>query len=99
MVGVAALACGTNVLTSKIEIIGKNLMNRKINVKNIPMVPINIDQSNGVGEYIAHDDGKKSRCKLVTIMTNRSSHIPTLTINEMIKSQNSLSRKRLNHKN
>ena len=42
-------------------------------------MPINIDQSNIVGEYIAQLDGTKSRCKLVTIITKRSNHIPTLT--------------------
>src|SRR5687767_14963107 len=61
------------------------------------MVPMNIDQSNIVGLYIAHDDGRKSRFKLVTIMTNRSSHIPTDTTIEIKNSQNGLSRNRLNH--
>ena len=26
-----------------------------------------------------HDEGRKSRCRLVTIITKRSSHMPTLT--------------------
>ena len=77
--------------------IGTNLTNKKSNVKKKPIVPINIDQSNIVGLYIAHDDGKKSLCKLVTIITKRSSHIPTLTIIEIRNSQKSLSRNRLNH--
>ena len=31
-------------------------------------------------ENMPHDDGRKSRCRLVTTMTNRSSHMPMLTI-------------------
>ena len=27
-----------------------------------------------------HDEGRKSRCRLVTTMTKRSSHMPTFTI-------------------
>ena len=29
-----------------------------------------------------HDDGRKSRCRLVTMMTKRSSHMPTLTMSD-----------------
>src|SRR3954453_24163944 len=79
--------------------IGTNLTKRKISVKKNPSVPMNIVQSKIVGEYIAQDDGRKSCCKLVTMITKRSSHIPILTMIEMTKSQNSLSRKRLNHRN
>ena len=83
-------ASGNSVLTSNIEIIGRKRTNRKINVKKNPIVPTNIDQSKIVGEYIAHEDGRKSRCRLVTIMTKRSSHIPTLTTSEIINNQNAL---------
>src|SRR5687767_5172060 len=70
-----------------------------MSVKKKPIVPINIDQSNTVGEYIAHELGRKSRFKLVTIITNRSSHIPIETTIEIMNSQNGLSRNRLNHSN
>src|SRR5215213_7123151 len=76
--------------------IGRNRTNRKISEKKNPSVPMNIDQSMIVGEYIAHEDGRKSRFKLVTMMTNLSSHMPTLTTSEIMNSQNGLSRKRLN---
>src|SRR5687767_14532821 len=78
--------------------IGRNRTNRKISEKKKPIVPINIDRSITVGEYIAHDDGRKSRFKLVTMITKRSSHIPRLTTSEIMNSQNGLSRNRLNHR-
>ena len=55
--------------------IGRNLTKRKMSVKKNPIVPKYIDQSNIDGEYIAHEDGRKSRWRLVTMMTNRSNHI------------------------
>ena len=79
-------ACGNIVLISKIEIIGKKRMNKNNRLKNSPIVPINIEKSQMVGRYIAQDEGKKSRCRLVTMMTNRSNHIPMLTINEITNS-------------
>src|SRR5687767_9308262 len=57
---------------------------------------MNIVQSIIVGLYIAHDDGRKSRFKLVTMMTKRSSHMPMLTTIEIMNSQKGLSRNRLN---
>src|SRR4029079_10852632 len=60
--------------------------------------PMYSDQSHIDGAYIAHDDGRKSRCRLVTMMTNRSSHMPILTMIEITNSQNGLSLNRLNHK-
>ena len=39
-----------------------------------------------------HDDGRKSRCRLVTMMTNRSSHIPMFTTSEMMNSMAGFSR-------
>src|SRR5215210_1840948 len=59
---------------------------------------MNIVQSNIVGLYIAHEEGKKSRFKLVTMMTKRSSHMPALTISEIMKSQKALSRNLLNQR-
>src|ERR1041384_6623458 len=78
-------AAGRIVRISKIEIIGRKRMNRNSSAKKNPIVPMNIDQSHCVGWYMPHDDGKKSRCKLVTTMTNRSSHMPMLTMTAMIQ--------------
>ena len=50
-----------------------------------------------VGRNIPHEDGRKSRCRLVTMITKRSSHIPTLTINETMNSPGACFRTRLNH--
>ena len=44
----SALAPGTSVRISKIEIAGRKRMNRKNRVRKRPIVPRNIDQSNGV---------------------------------------------------
>ena len=41
----------------------------KSNIRKSPIDPMNIDQSNLVPEYIAHDEGRKSRCRLVTMIT------------------------------
>src|SRR5688572_28089050 len=77
--------------------IGKNRTNRNISEKKNPSVPTNIVMSHIDGAYIPHDDGRKSRLRLVIMITKRSSHIPILTITEITNSQNALSRKRLNH--
>ena len=45
------------------------------------MLPNSVAQSQMVGKNIPHDDGTKSRCKLVITITNRSSHIPRLIDN------------------
>ena len=44
-----------------------------------------------------HDDGRKSRCRLVTMMTKRSSHMPMLTTSEIMNSSGTFVRTRLNH--
>ena len=79
-------AAGTIVRISKIEIIGRTLMKRKKSIVNKPIVPKNVIRSQRVGQYIPHDEGRKSRCRLVTTISNRSSHMPTLTNIEMKKS-------------
>src|SRR3954468_2271573 len=71
---------------SKIEMTGRKRMKRKSSVRNNPMVPTNIDQSQTVGVYMPHDDGRKSLCRLVTTITKRSSHMPTPTTSEIRKS-------------
>src|SRR6185369_14323917 len=51
-------ASGRMVRISKIEIIGRNLMNRNSSVKKKPSVPMNMPQSHCVGWYMPHDDGR-----------------------------------------
>src|SRR5262245_20632729 len=50
-------------------------------VKNSPNVPMNVAQSQMVGEYRPHMDGTSSRVSVITI-TYRSNHMPTSTITE-----------------
>src|SRR6266566_3518014 len=64
-------ASGRRVRISKIEIIGKKRMNRNTRERKSPIVPIKVAQSHTVPAYMPHDDGRKSRCKLVTTMTKR----------------------------
>ena len=49
--------------------------------------------------YMPHDDGRKSRCRLVTMMTYRSSHIPMLTTIEITNSTTGEVRTFLHHSN
>src|ERR1043165_3485736 len=92
-------AAGRIVRISKIEIIGRKRMNRNNSAKKNPIVPINIAQSHCVGLYMPHEEGRKSRCRLVTTITNRSSHIPILTITEIIHSKTKFARTFLNQRN
>src|SRR5262249_21078279 len=62
----STLASGRMVRISKIEIIGKNLRNRNSSVRNRPIVPTNVDQSQNVGSYMPQDEVRKSRWRLVT---------------------------------
>ena len=77
----STFASGSIVRISKIEIIGRKRRNRNSSVRN---KPDRADERRPVperrAEYMPHDDGRKSRCRLVTTMTNRSSHMPTFTI-------------------
>ena len=52
-----------------------------------------------VGLNRPQDEGRKSRCKLVTTMTNRSSHMPMFTTIEITKRIGTLVRTLLNHRN
>src|SRR6187397_2859361 len=79
-------ASGTSVRISKMEIIGRKRRKRNSSARNKPIVPTYKPQSQTVGEYRPHDEGRKSRCSDVTTMTKRSSHMPTLTMSEMMKS-------------
>src|SRR5256714_10296555 len=75
--GVVAF-CGsaTSSRDSEIEIIGRKRMNKNNSVRNSSMLPKSVAQSQIVGKNMPHADGRKSRCKLVTTITNRSVHIP-----------------------
>src|SRR5438045_1794639 len=64
---------------SDIEIIGKYRIKSSSKVRNKPMLPIRVAQSQTVGTYSLQLEGTKSRAKLVITMTNRSTHIPTFT--------------------
>src|SRR5436190_23560654 len=79
-------ASGRIVRISKIEIIGRKRINKNSSAKKKPIVPTNIAQSHCDGWYMPHDEGRKSRCRLVTTITNRSSHMPMLTTIETIHS-------------
>tara|TARA_S200000501_G_scaffold365726_1_gene399545 strand:+ start:623 stop:940 length:318 start_codon:yes stop_codon:yes gene_type:complete len=58
---------------------GNALAYIKNKTKKKPIVPRKIPISINVGENIVHDDGRKSRCNEVTIITKRSNHIPIFT--------------------
>src|SRR5262249_34663013 len=68
----------TSVRISKMEIMGRKRMKSRKSVRNRPIVPTNSATSQRVGQYMSHDDGRKSRWRLVTTITKRSSHMPTL---------------------
>src|ERR1022692_485047 len=82
---------------SAIEIIGSKRTNRNSSVRNNPIEPTKVITSHLVGVYIPHDDGRKSRCRLVTTMMKRSSHMPTPTISDIIHKATALARNRLDH--
>ena len=73
-------------------------MNRNMSARKSPIVPTNVAQSQIVGKYIPQDEGRKSRWRLVTTMTNRSSHIPIDTTTAIPNSTGGLVRTRLNQR-
>src|SRR5258708_2399077 len=75
-------ACGSRVRISKTEIEGMTRMKKKNSIVNRPMVPIKIIRSHLVYQYMPQELGRKSRCRLVTTITKRSSHIPVLTTSD-----------------
>src|SRR5689334_19722803 len=79
------------------EIIGRNRTKRKNIIVKKPIVPMYVIQSHFVPKYIPHDEGRKSRCRLVTTITKRSSHMPTLTTIATRKRPSVLVRTRLIH--
>ena len=54
-------------------------MKSRKQVKNSPKVPSSVPTSTMVGRYIAQPDGRNAWCSEVTMITNRSNHMPTLT--------------------
>src|SRR5262245_34843742 len=64
---------------------GRNRMNSRYSVVNTPRDPTKIMMSTGVGWNMFHSAGRNARCRLVTMITNRSNHIPTVTAMETMK--------------
>src|SRR5579883_1021117 len=87
----------TSALISKIEITGRNLMNRYNSATNSPMVPNSAAQSHIVGLYIPHEDGRKSRCVEVMTIITRSVHMPRLITRDSRKSSGTFVRIRRDH--
>src|SRR5262249_10343812 len=79
-------ASGRIVRISKMEIAGRKRTNRKMRVAKSPRGPRKPAESYFVPAYIPQDEGRKSRCRLVTMITNRSSHMPMLTTNDITNS-------------
>src|SRR5712664_2299340 len=75
---------------SAMEIAGRTRTNRKIRVTNMPIVPMNVAQSQKVGLYRPQAEGTKSRVRLMTTMTKRSSHMPIFTTMDMKKRKGTL---------
>src|SRR5262249_40499052 len=92
-------APGSSVRISKIEIIGKKRMNRNMSDMKKPIVPTKVMTSKRVGEYMPQLDGRKSRCKLTTMMRNRSSHMPVLITSDKTNTSGMLCRTRFDQKN
>src|SRR5947209_14298292 len=72
-------------------------MKRQRRKRNRPIDPRNIDQSHLVPWYMPQDEGRKSRCSDVGMITKRSSHMPTLTNIAVMNSITGEVRKRLTH--
>src|SRR5688572_32955621 len=91
-------ACGRTVLTSAVATIGRKRTNRQNIVKNSPKLPSRQSTSHSVGLKYPHDEGRKSRCSDVTMITNRSNHMPMLMTIETTKRIGMLVRAFLNQK-
>ena len=59
--------------------IGSQRRKSRNNVEKSPKLPMSIIKSTGVGEKYAQLDGRKSRLSELTVITNRSNHMPMLT--------------------
>src|SRR5215217_3027591 len=67
------------------EMMGSTRTKSRNRVKKRPNVPMKVPTSTIVGVYMDQLLGRKSRCRLVTMMTNRSNHMPTLMTNDSAK--------------
>ena len=85
--------------TSPMEMTGSTRVNSRNIVKKRPKVPTKVITSTQVGEYVLQLEGRKSRCRLVTMMTKRSNHMPTLMTSESTKMAAGEVRIFLNQKN
>src|SRR5262249_9150621 len=92
----STLACGRIDRISKIEIIGRNRRNRKNKVRNSPMGPMYVAQSQMVGRYRPQAAGRKSRWRVGTTTGERSSDMPELATMEMKKRTPTFDRTRRN---
>src|SRR5438270_7605274 len=75
-------ACGRMVRISKMEMTGRKRTNKNSSARNRPSVPTKVITSQREGWNMPHDDGRKSRCRLMAMMTKRSSHMPMFTMME-----------------
>src|SRR6185437_8192960 len=82
--------------SSAMEMTGKNRAKSRKSSTNVPSDPKSVDQSQKVGTKACQLDGRNDRCRLVTMIMNRSSHMPTLMITVMMKSATGLARTRRN---
>ena len=94
----STFASGSIVRISKIEIIGRKRRNRNSSVRNSPIVPTNVDQSQNVGAHMPHDEGRKSRCRLVTMIDEPlEPHADVDDERDARRAARTLVRTRLNH--
>src|SRR5712692_1522918 len=90
--------CATSSRISAIEITGRKRMNRNSSATKSPIVPASMVQSQIRGMYMPQAEGMKSRCRLTTTITNRSSHMPTFTTRDITNSAGTFVRTFRNHK-
>ena len=77
---------------------GRNRMKRRKHEKNNPKLPTSVPTSMTVGVYITQAEGRWLRWSDVTMMTNRSNHMPTLTRTAMASRRGGLTRTRRDHR-
>src|SRR3989475_1355393 len=90
--------CATSSRISAIEITGRKRMNRNSRATKSPSVPASMVQSQIRGMYMPQAEGMKSRCRLTTTITNRSSHMPMFTTMDITNSAGTFVRTLRNHK-
>src|SRR5271157_4621809 len=85
--------------TSESAIMGRKRTNNRKRVRKSPNVPTNVMMSMIVGRKYPQDDGRKSRCSEVAMITKRSNHMPMLVVMEMANMIGMLVRIFLNQNN